>query len=125
MVYREAKRRFLKPPELVVPGGRTGSAASCLISKIPDSRWRALGTAENIGMGSTVGLPKVKDGVHVIELAGPVGACVGVGEAVSGPGPSGGSVGPPCWIMNKIGLGSSDGGLIPTLTVEFSVSVKK
>lgn len=74
MVYREAKSVFLKPPERAVPGGRTGSAASCLTSKVPDSGWKALGTAENIGMGITVGLPKVKEGVHVRGLAGSVGA---------------------------------------------------
>lgn len=133
MVYREAKRRFSTPPERVAPGGRTGSAAACLVSRPPGAAgWKALGAGENIGTGITVGLLKPKDGVQVRGVAsggagllGPVGAWVSVGKPVSGPGAGGRTASPPCWIMKKMGLGSMDGGLTPILTVELAVSVKK
>lgn len=131
IVYSEAKRRSWMPPEREAPGGRTGSAVPRLFSRPSDSAWKALGTAEIIGIGITVGLLKPIDGVQVRGLAsggdGLLGAAgaVGVGEPDSGPGTGGGSSGPPCWIMRNMGLGSTDGGLTPILTVELAMSLKK
>lgn len=131
IVYSEAKRRFWMPPEREAPGGRTGSAAPRLFSRPSGASWGALGCAENIGIGITVGLLKSRDGVQVrgsasggVGLLGAAGA-VGVGEPDSGPGTGGGSCGPPCWTMKNMGLGSMDAGLTPILTVELAVSLKK